>query len=82
MTILGDTLIDEGVKKSEIVNWYLEQISEDIDSEEELIERKNVVDKVIHRLIHKVISFCVKIYAFLPIDFMDFQKRNSALSFN
>ena len=45
---------NEGVKKSEVVNWYLEQISEDIETEEELLERKSIVDKVIHRLIHKV----------------------------
>ena len=50
----GEESSGEGVKKSEAVNWYLEQISEDIDTQEELVDRKLVIEKVIHRLIHKV----------------------------
>ena len=44
------------MKKSEAVNWYLEQIEEDINTQEELLDKKLIVEKVIHRLIHKVRS--------------------------
>lgn len=42
----------DGMHQSDIVNWYLEQIAEQIESEDELIERKTLIEKVIHRLIH------------------------------
>lgn len=41
----------EGVRREELVNWYLEQIGEEIETEEDLIERKTLVEKVIDRLI-------------------------------
>uniref|UniRef100_H2YTY5 DNA replication licensing factor MCM6 n=1 Tax=Ciona savignyi TaxID=51511 RepID=H2YTY5_CIOSA len=41
-----------GCQKTEVVNWYLEQIADDLESEEELMEKKILVEKVIHRLIH------------------------------
>lgn len=41
----------EGTKKSELVQWYLEQIQEMLESEEDLIERKILVERVIDRLI-------------------------------
>lgn len=42
----------DGMHRSDIVNWYLEQISEQIDTEDELIERKTLIEKVIDRLIY------------------------------
>ncbi|KAM9304825.1 DNA replication licensing factor MCM6 [Gastrophryne carolinensis] len=39
-------------KKSELINWYLKEIESEIDSEEELVNRKQVIEKVIHRLVH------------------------------
>ncbi|KFB48120.1 DNA replication licensing factor Mcm6 [Anopheles sinensis] len=42
----------EGIKKSELINWYLEQVAEQIESEEELIERKTLIEKVVDRLIY------------------------------
>ncbi|KAJ9596650.1 hypothetical protein L9F63_012347, partial [Diploptera punctata] len=42
----------EGLKRSDVVTWYLEQIQEQIESEEELVERKGLVEKVIDRLIY------------------------------
>ncbi|XP_019559553.3 DNA replication licensing factor Mcm6 [Aedes albopictus] len=42
----------EGVKMSELINWYLEQVAEQIESEEELVERKTLVEKVVDRLIN------------------------------
>ncbi|XP_077347918.1 maternal DNA replication licensing factor mcm6 [Lithobates pipiens] len=38
--------------KSDLVNWYLKEIESDIESESELIFRKNMIEKIIHRLIH------------------------------
>ncbi|XP_077129153.1 DNA replication licensing factor MCM6 [Ranitomeya variabilis] len=39
-------------KKSELINWYLKEIESEIDSEEELVNRKQIIEKVIHRLVH------------------------------
>nr|AAC41267.1 zygotic DNA replication factor MCM6b [Xenopus laevis] len=39
-------------RKSELINWYLKEIESEIDSEEELVNRKQIIDKVIHRLVH------------------------------
>lgn len=47
-----------GLKKSELVAWYLDQIQDQIDSEEELLERKNFIEKIIDRLTYHV---CIKI---------------------
>ncbi|CAN2389020.1 DNA replication licensing factor MCM6 [Pristimantis euphronides] len=39
-------------KRSELINWYLKEIESEIDSEEELVKRKQVIEKVIYRLVH------------------------------
>lgn len=41
-----------GIRKSELVAWYLDQIQDQIDSEEELLERKELAEKFIDRLIY------------------------------
>jgi len=41
----------EGIKKSELVQWYLEQIEDMLESEDDLIERKVLVERLIDRLI-------------------------------
>nr|XP_039262507.1 DNA replication licensing factor MCM6-like [Styela clava] len=41
------------LKKSTLINWYLEQIAEDLESEEDLIEKKTVLEKVINRLVNR-----------------------------
>ncbi|XP_077176317.1 DNA replication licensing factor MCM6 [Paroedura picta] len=43
---------DSALRRSELINWYLKEIESEIDSEEELINKKNIIEKVIHRLIH------------------------------
>uniref|UniRef100_A0A673AWI3 DNA replication licensing factor MCM6 n=1 Tax=Sphaeramia orbicularis TaxID=375764 RepID=A0A673AWI3_9TELE len=43
---------EEELKKSAVVNWYLKEIEAEIESEEELINKKALIDKVIHRLVH------------------------------
>lgn len=40
----------EGLKRSDIVNWYLQECADDIESEEDLVERKSLVEKVLDRL--------------------------------
>ena len=44
----------EGLKRSQVVNWYLSEIEDDIETEEELLEKKELVEKVIDRLVHHV----------------------------
>uniref|UniRef100_A0A0N5B2F8 DNA replication licensing factor MCM6 n=1 Tax=Strongyloides papillosus TaxID=174720 RepID=A0A0N5B2F8_STREA len=41
----------EGLRKSELVEWYLEMISEEIETEEQLNHHKNICEKIIDRLI-------------------------------
>ncbi|XP_062903620.1 DNA replication licensing factor MCM6-like [Mobula hypostoma] len=43
---------DASPKKSELVNWYLKEVELEIESEEELINKKKLIEKVIYRLIH------------------------------
>ena len=38
--------LDSAPTKSDVVNWYLEEISGDIESQEELLEKKLIVEKV------------------------------------
>lgn len=54
MLLLFCTDDDSGLHRSQLINWYLEEIASDIDSEQELLERKAVVEKVIYRLVHHV----------------------------
>lgn len=39
-----------GIRRSNVIEWYLTQIGDQIESEEELHEKKEVVEKVIDRL--------------------------------
>ncbi|KAG9462712.1 hypothetical protein GDO78_023267, partial [Eleutherodactylus coqui] len=39
-------------KRTDLVNWYLKEVESEIDSEEELVNRKQIIEKVIHRLVH------------------------------
>lgn len=48
----ADDADTDGMHRSDIVAWYLEQICDQIESEDELIQRKSMIEKVIHRLIH------------------------------
>lgn len=45
---------EEELKKASVVNWYLKEIEAEIDSEEELVNKKGLIEKVIHRLVHFV----------------------------
>lgn len=37
-----------------MVNWYLQEIESEIDSEEALVGKKALIEKVLHRLVHYV----------------------------
>lgn len=52
-----EDLDSEGLKRSDIIGWYLEQISDAIESEEDLVERKTVIEKVLDRLVYHVSIF-------------------------
>uniref|UniRef100_H2TMB3 DNA replication licensing factor MCM6 n=1 Tax=Takifugu rubripes TaxID=31033 RepID=H2TMB3_TAKRU len=43
---------EEELKKSAVVNWYLKEVESEIDSEEELVNKKGLIEKVLHRLVH------------------------------
>ena len=49
---------DTGIRRSAVVNWYLKTIEKDIDTEEELAEKKVILDKVLDRLIISVSRNC------------------------
>lgn len=46
----------EGLHRSDVLEWYLNHIADEIESEEELIERKEMFEKVLDRLIYHVIK--------------------------
>ena len=50
------TLGEHGLHRSDLVNWYLGEVEEDIQSEQELIDTKLLVEMVIDRLV-KHVSF-------------------------
>lgn len=43
-----------GLRKSELISWYLAEMEEEIDSEAELMEKKTIAEKVVERLVHHV----------------------------
>lgn len=54
---LAATVVEQSgaIRKSELVNWYLEEIAADtLQSEAELIECKVLVERIIDRLVNKV----------------------------
>lgn len=44
----------EGIHRSDVIAWYLSMIEERIESEDDLIEMKELVEKVVDRLIYHV----------------------------
>lgn len=43
-----------GVRLEELVNWYLKEIEGEIETVQELTDKKLLVEKVIDRLVHHV----------------------------
>jgi DNA replication licensing factor MCM6 len=52
----------DGLRKSEIVAWYLQSKEDEINSEEELMEQRKLVKTILHRLIYKVGCVIGQIY--------------------
>lgn len=44
---------EDGIRRSELVQWYLSEIEDEINSESELMQKKMLVDKVISRLVSR-----------------------------
>jgi len=44
---------EEGMKREELVSWYLEQIEGDVETEEDLVNRKDIADLVVDRLVRQ-----------------------------
>ncbi|CAG9832139.1 unnamed protein product [Diabrotica balteata] len=42
----------EGIHRSDVVEWYLNQVADQIENEEELIEKKDMFEKVLDRLMY------------------------------
>lgn len=42
----------EGMRRSGLIDWYLNKIIDQIESEDELVEKKQLIEKVIDRLIY------------------------------
>ena len=43
--------IDIGMKRSDLITWYLEQKEEDIESEEDLDREREIIVRVLKRLV-------------------------------
>merc|ERR1719431_737483 len=41
---------DYAPTKKDVVNWYLNELSDEIDTEEELVEKRKIVEKVLDKL--------------------------------
>lgn len=51
---------EDGTRMSDVVGWYLNGISDTIETEEELIEKKEMFEKVLERLIYHVSNlYCI-----------------------
>merc|ERR1712152_66514 len=44
---------DSAPTKSQVIAWYLDEIGNDIETEDELIEQKQVIEKVVDKLIYQ-----------------------------
>lgn len=47
----------EGMKRSDVIEWYLNLVADQLESEDDLLEKKELVEKVIDRLIYHVSFF-------------------------
>merc|ERR1712227_113012 len=41
--------LNEDVHRNDIVNWYIEHVMEEVESQDELVEKKQIVEKVLDR---------------------------------
>lgn len=55
----------EGIHRDDVIAWYLSMVEDKIDSEDDLIEMKELVEKVVDRLIYHVSqmnAFIINLY--------------------
>lgn len=51
----SDDSESEGIRRSDIISWYLETVvADEIETEEELIERRTLIEKIVDRLMYHV----------------------------
>lgn len=50
-----------GIHRSDVVEWYLASIADQIETEEELIEKKDMFEKILDRLIYTVSLYSITI---------------------
>ena len=43
-----------GLRRSNLISWYLGEVESEIESEAELLDKKTVIEKVLDRLVHHV----------------------------
>lgn len=58
------------------MNWYLKEIESEIDSEEELVNRKGMIEKVIQRLVDYVSGLLLQCTIFFFFLTFVFEKKN------
>ena len=54
-SVLGVTDDDGAYRKTQLVNWYLSQLESELEGDQEMQERRVVIEKVLERLT-KVVS--------------------------
>lgn len=52
----------ESSRKSALINWYLNEIADEIETEQELTEKKMMVERIVNRLIYQVSRFKTLIF--------------------
>ena len=48
------------MRQDELINWYLKEIESEIETVQELTDKKLLVEKVIDRLVHHVSHMTLK----------------------
>lgn len=54
-----------GMKRSDLVAWYLNEIEDELEDEAELVARKALVEKILDRLIKRVSAELALIFVFI-----------------
>merc|ERR1712045_394055 len=44
---------DKDITKKDVVAWYIEEVSNDIESQDEIVEKKQIVEKVLDKLAYE-----------------------------
>ena len=69
------------MRRGELVNWYLKEVEADIETIEELAEKKVLVEKVIDRLVQHVSQLVtvVTVYVTIMLQIVTFTRHDSML---